>query len=86
MFFNFGFGDTEEVIFEQYVGNALVNSQRLALPSVLLQQQFMQACQEAHNQSQPIKIRMYKFVPIFDNFENKTKNILNDITYQTWSE
>ena len=51
MFFNFGLGDTEEVIFEQYVGNALVNSQKLALPSILLQQQFMQACQEAYKQS-----------------------------------
>ena len=86
MFFDFGLGNTEEIIFEQYVGNALVNSQRLALPSILLQQQFLQACQEAYKQSQPIKIRMYKFVSIFDNFENKTKNILNDITYQTWSE
>ena len=86
MFFDFGLGNTEEIVFEQYVGNALVNSQRLALPSILLQQQFVQACQEAYKQSQPIKIRMYKFVSIFDNFENKTKNILNDITYQTWSE
>ena len=86
MFFNFDFGDIEEVIFEQYIGNALVNTQRLALPSVLLQQQFMQACQEVHQLNQPSKIRMYKFVSIFDNFENKIKNILNDITYQTWSE
>lgn len=61
MFFNFGFSEPMTIILEQYIGNALVQSQQLSAPPEILQAQFMKLIQQVARQSQPMKIRMVRY-------------------------
>ena len=46
MFFNFGLFEPLTVTIEQYIGNALVQSQKLSAPPEFLQARFMQLVQQ----------------------------------------
>lgn len=47
MFFNFGLSEPLTVTIEQYIGNALVQSQQLSAPPEFLQVQFMQLVKQS---------------------------------------
>lgn len=86
MFFNFGFSEPIAVTLEQYIGNALVHSQKLSAPPKFLQAQFMQLVQQVASQSQPMKIRMVRLEDIWDNFDNEWKRLEFDIMFQNWKD
>ncbi len=79
------FGQSIEVLFEQYVGNQLVNQQRLSAPPMMLQAQFIQACQQIVGQS-PMRIRMVRWEEIWNEFEQKMKPIEYSIEFQNWKD
>lgn len=86
MFINFGFSEPMDVVFEQYIGNALVNSQQLSAPPEVLQAQFMQLVQQVASQSHPMKIRMVRWEDVWDEFEGKWKKLELDIKFKNWKE
>lgn len=79
------FGQSIEVLFEQYVGNQVVSQQRLSAPAMMLQSQFMQACQQIAGQS-PMRIKMTRWEEIWDQTEQKTKPVEYSVEFQNWKD
>ena len=71
-----------------YVGNQIVQSQRLSGPDQMLAVQFLQLCQQAAQQSEPYKIEMVRTEPTYNQFEDKIVNQEYKMTYwnkqETW--
>lgn len=86
MFFNFGFSEHIAVTLEQYIGNALVQSQQLSAPPEILQAQFMQLVQQVASQSQPMKIRMVRYEDIWSQIDQEWKRLELGIMFQNWKE
>lgn len=86
MFFNFGFSEPLTVTLEQYIGNALVNSQQLSAPPEILQAQFMQLVQQVARQSQPMKIRMVRWEDVWSQFDQEWKKIECYVEFQNWED
>lgn len=86
MFINFGFSEPMDVVFEQYIGNALVNYQQLSAPPEVLQAQFIQLVQQVAKQSQPMKIRMVRWEEVWDKFEGKWKKLELDMEFKNWKD
>ena len=73
--------DFLEVTLNIYVGNQMVQSQRLNGPDQLLAMQFLQFCQQASQQKEPYKLEMIRYEPMYDQFEGKTVNKEYKMTY-----
>lgn len=86
MFFNFGFSEPLTVTLEQYIGNALVQSQQLSAPPEILQAQFIQLVQQVASQSQPMKIRMVRHEDVWDKFDGEWKKLELDVVFQNWKD
>lgn len=86
MFFNFGFSEPLTVTLEQYIGNALVQSQQLSAPLEILQAQFMQLVQQVASQSQSMKIRMVRWEDVWDKFEGEWKKIECYVEFKNWKD
>ena len=86
MFFNFGFPEPLTVTLEQYIGNALVQSQQLSAPPEILQAQFIQLVQQVMSQSQPMKIRMVRWEDVWNKFDNEWKKLELDVVFQNWRD
>lgn len=82
MFFNFGLSEPLTVTIEQYIGNALVQSQQLSAPPEFLQVQFMQLVKQIASQSQPMKIRMVRYEDVWSQFDKEWKRLELDMTFQ----
>lgn len=80
--------DFLEVILNIYVGNQVVQSQRLNGPDQMLAMHFLQLCQQAAEQKEPYKVEMIRYEPMYDQFEGKTVNKEYKMTYwnkqETW--
>lgn len=74
------------VTLEQYIGNALVQSQQLSAPPEILQAQFMQLVQQVANQSQPMKIRMVRYKDVWSQFDGEWKKLELDVVFQNWED
>lgn len=83
-----GMDDFLEVELNIYVGNQIVQSQRLSGPDQMLAMQFLQLCQQAAQQSEPYKIEMVRTEPTYNQFEDKIVNQKYKMTYwnkqETW--
>lgn len=86
MFFNFGFSEPLTVTLEQYIGNALVQSQQLSAPPEILQAQFIQLVQQVASQSQPIKIRMVRLEDVWSQIDQEWKKLELDVMFQNWKD
>ena len=86
MFFNFGFSEPQAVTLEQYIGNALVQSQQLSAPPEILQAQFIQLVQQVASQSQPMKIRMVRWEDVWDEFDGTWKKIECYVEFKNWKD
>lgn len=73
--------DFLEVVLNIYVGNQMVQSQRLNGPDQLLAMQFLQFCQQAAQQNEPYKLEMIRYEPMYDQFEDKIVNKEYKMTY-----
>ena len=78
MFFNFGLSEPLTVTIEQYIGNALVQSQQLSAPPEFLQVHVKQVA----SQSQPMKIRMVRYEDVWSQFDKEWKRLELDMTFQ----
>ena len=61
--------------------NGNVQRQRMEAPRIMLEQQFIQLVQQAANNTSPIRIKMCRNVPVWNQFENKWKSIENSVTF-----
>lgn len=86
MFFNFSFSEPLTVTLEQYIGNALVQSQQLSAPPEILRSQFMQLVQQVASQSQPMKIRMVRWKDVWSQIDNEWKRLELDVVFQNWKD
>lgn len=86
MFFNFGFSEPLTITLEQYIGNALVQSQQLSAPPEILQAQFMQLAEQIASQSQPMKIRMVRHKDVWNQFDKEWTKLELDVIFQNWED
>ena len=75
------FGQSVDVMIEQYVGNQIVNQQWISGPPMLLQVQFIQSCQQMMGQL-PMKLKMLRWENIWDQFEQKMKPLEYSVEFQ----
>ncbi len=61
--------------------DGVTNRSRIQAPRVALEQQFMSLVQQAANSAKPVKVKMSRVVPIYDNFDNKWINRENSVTF-----
>lgn len=73
--------DFLEVTLNIYVGNQMVQSQRLNGPDQLLAMQFLPFCQQIAQQKEPYKVEMIRYEPMYDQFEDKIVNKEYKMTY-----
>ena len=75
--------DFLEVTLNIYVGNQMVQSQRLNGPDQMLAMHFLQLCQQAAEQKEPYKVEMIRYEPMYDQFEDdileQTRNMVNEV-------
>ena len=86
MFFNFGLSEPLTVTLEQYIGNALVQSQQLSAPPEILQAQFIQLVQQVASLSQPMKIRMVRWEDVWNQIDQEWKKLELDIEFKNWKD
>lgn len=86
MFFNFGFSEPLTVTLEQYIGNALIQSQQLSAPPEFLQAQFMKLVEQVVSQSQPMKIRMVRHKDVWNQFDKEWMKLELDVIFQNWKD
>lgn len=80
------FGLSDAVVIEIYIGNQLVQSQQMTAPRPFLEIQFLRLVQEIQQQSQPMKVIMKRKEIIWDNFEQRQKEVEYNIVAQNWEE
>lgn len=73
--------DIQEVDFEIYVGNALIQKQKLQAPKEILMANFVQTVNQIGSDKRPMKIKMLRPETIWDSFENKEKVLNNEIEF-----
>ena len=86
MYFDFGFSDPVPVVLEQYIGNALVQSQQLSAPPEILQAQFLQLVQQVASQSQPMKLRMIRWEDVWNQFDGEWKKLELSVEFKNWKD
>ncbi len=85
MFFNFDCELTDAMV-EQYIGNELVNSQRIQAPMQMLQMQFMQLVQQIARQKQPMKVKLIVPYQVWSQYDKEMKVLNNYIEFQNWRD
>ena len=73
------FGESYEVDLEIFIGDKVVQKQKLSMPKEMLMINFLQTAQQIKNDKRPMKIKMTRPEIIWDNFENKQKTLTNEI-------
>ena len=86
MFFNFGLSELLTVTIEQYIGNAIVQSQQLYSYPEILQAQFLQLVQQVASQSQPMKIRMVRWEDVQNQFDGEWKELELSVEFKNWKD
>lgn len=82
MFFHTtGIDDFYDVQIKVYVGTQLIQHHQLSAPDQMLAIQFLQLCQQAAQQSEPYKVEMIRYEPMYDQFEDKIVNKEYKMTY-----
>ena len=80
--------DFLDVTLNIYVGNQLVQSQRLSAPDQIIAIQFLKLCQQTAYQKDPYKVEMIRYEPMYDQFEGKIVKKEYKMTYwnkqETW--
>lgn len=68
----FGF-EIYKVIFEVYIENKLVNKQMMQAPKEMLMINFIQTADQIKDDPRPMRIRMIRQEPTWDEFEKKER-------------
>ena len=78
---NMNMFETYVVDFEIYIGDKLVQKQRIEAPEEMLKINFIQTAEQIANDSRPMKVKMIVPNIIWDNFENKEKVLNNEVEF-----
>lgn len=78
--------DMYDVIFEQYVGTALVGRQTARMPSVFIIQNFTDAIHQTAASNQPCKVKILRYEDIWDKIEQKMKQVEYSIEFKNWED
>ena len=73
--------EMEEVIFEVYIEDRLIQRQSMQAPKEILMVNFVQTAKQIGNDNKPMRIRMTRPNTIYDNFEKKFKELNNEIEF-----
>lgn len=82
MFFDFGFGETYQVIIETYIGNQCVQRQSLNAPEQFLKMQFIGIAQQIVQENRPMRVKMIVSEVIWDEIEKKQKVMNNYVEFK----
>lgn len=85
MVFNFS-GDAYDVIFEEYLGTALVNRQTAQMPAMFVVQNFAQMIQVIMTHREPRRVRVVRYEDIWDKFEQRIKQVEYSVDFQNWED
>jgi len=61
--------------------NGAVQVQRVQMPRLMIEREFMALVQHAANDSRPIKVKLSREVPVYDQFEQRWLERENSITF-----
>lgn len=82
MFFDFGFGETYQVIIETYLGIQCIQRQSLNAPEQVLKMQFMGLMQQIAQENRPMRVKMIVLDVIWDEIEKKQKVLNNYVEFR----
>lgn len=85
MVFNLG-ADMYDVIFEEYVGNALVNRQAAQMPAMFVIQNFANFVQQIASTNQPRRVKVLRYEDIWDRFNQAMKQVEYSVEFQNWED
>jgi hypothetical protein len=71
--------DIQEVIFEIYIEDKLMNRQRMNAPRDMLIENFLQTAKQMQKDKRPIKIKMIRPTVIWDEFDKEERILNNEI-------
>lgn len=71
--------DIQEVIFEVYIEDKLMNRQRMNAPRDMLIENFLQTAKQMQKDKRPIKIKMIRPTVIWDEFDKEERILNNEI-------
>lgn len=73
--------DFDEVTFEVYIEDKLVNKQTMQAPKEMLMVNFIQTVKRVSMDKRPMKIRMVKPEIIWDKFDKQQKVLENEVVF-----
>ena len=79
--FNFNI-EMIEAILEVYIGETLAESQQLQAPQFVVEQQFKQLMTQIMDDTRPMKIRLCRDEPIYDEMNNYIRTLQNYVEYE----
>ena len=80
--FGFSFNtDINNYMIQVKLGNEILKTQTISAPDIIVQQNFIELCQQVKQDSRPLKIKIFYNDEIFDEYDNSTKKIENSIEY-----
>ena len=62
--------------------NGNLQSRTIDAPRIMLEQQFMNLVQQASNANNPIKIKMSRQVPTYNNYDDKWINLEHHLVFE----
>ena len=86
MFINFNSGfDVEEVLFEIFLGNQLIERKQVSAPEEMLKMMFLSYVQQLAQERQPMHLKMSRTTNIWNNFDNEMRSIPVSVDYWNWN-
>lgn len=84
MFINFNLGETFDVTYTVYLGNQPIQRVVMSGPRQMLEAQFMAFVQQIASQNQPMRIVMERTETIWDQFEQKWRELPLSVEFQNY--
>lgn len=80
--FGFSFNtDINNYMIQVKLGNEILKTQTISAPDIIVQQNFIELCKQVKQDPRPLKIKIFYYDEIFDEYDKSTKKIENSIEY-----
>ena len=71
--------DINNYMIQVKLGNEILKTQTISAPDIIVQQNFIELCQQVKQDSRPLKIKIFYYDEIFDEYDKSTRKIENSI-------
>lgn len=84
--FGFGFGETYDVMFETYVGNALVSHQPTRANRPQIEAHFKGMIRQAMSQKSPTQVKVKRIEQVWCQFDQSLKCLEIELGFKNWND